>query len=46
MFGDLESKFPVAKTLNRSAFYVGCHQYMNAADVKRLSDAVHAYFKR
>lgn len=45
LFGDLESANPVAKSLNRSAFYVGCHQYMNAQDADYVVEQFRAFFK-
>jgi len=45
MFGDLESKFPVAKHLNRSAFYIGCHQYMTANDADYVIAQFREYFR-
>jgi dTDP-4-amino-4,6-dideoxygalactose transaminase len=46
MFGDLESEFPVAKSLNRSAFYIGCHQYMTPDDADYVVEQFRAYFKK
>lgn len=46
MFGDIEPRFPVARRLNRSAFYVGCHQYLSDADADYLIEQVHAFFRR
>jgi len=45
MFGDIESKFPVAKSLNRSAFYIGCHQYMTPEDADYVIEQFRAYFR-
>lgn len=44
MFGDLESRYPVARWLNRSGFYIGCHQYLVRADIDHLVRQVHAFF--
>src|ERR1019366_9503045 len=46
MFGELESRFPVAKHLNHAGFYVGCHQYINQKDIDYLAATVRAYFGR
>lgn len=46
MFGDLEAKYPVARRLNRSAFYIGCHQYLSPADVDYVIERIHAFFRR
>jgi perosamine synthetase len=45
MFGDLEPRYPVARMLNRSAFYIGCHQYMTAADADYIVEQFRAYFR-
>jgi CDP-6-deoxy-D-xylo-4-hexulose-3-dehydrase len=45
LFGDLEPKFPVAKSLNRSAFYIGCHQYMTAEDADYVIEQFRAFFR-
>ena len=45
LFGDLEPRYPVAKELNRSAFYIGCHQYMSAADADYVVDCFRAFFR-
>jgi dTDP-4-amino-4,6-dideoxygalactose transaminase len=45
LFGDLESKFPVARELNRSSFYIGCHQYMTNDDVAYIVEQFRAYFR-
>lgn len=45
MFGDIESKHPVAKHLNRSGFYIGCHQYMTANDADYVIAQFREYFR-
>lgn len=45
MFGDIESKYPVAKHLNRSAFYIGCHQYMTANDADYVIAQFREFFR-
>lgn len=45
MFGDIESKFPVAKSLNRSGFYIGCHQYMTENDADYVIAQFREYFR-
>ena len=46
MFGDLEPKYPVARMLNRSGFYIGCHQYMSPSDADYVVEQFRAYFKK
>lgn len=45
MFGDIESKYPVAKSLNRSGFYIGCHQYMTEKDADYVIAQFREYFR-
>lgn len=40
LFGDLEPQYPVARWVNRSAFYVGCHSYMDDAEVDFIIETV------
>jgi perosamine synthetase len=44
LFGDLEQKYPVAKWVNRSGFYIGCHSYMADEEVEFVADAFDVYF--
>ena len=46
MFGNLEPKFPVARSLNRSAFYIGCHQHMTLDDTDYVIEQFQAFFKK
>jgi dTDP-4-amino-4,6-dideoxygalactose transaminase len=46
LFGDLEAQYPVAKALNRSAFYIGCHQYMSSADADYVVQQFRDYFRK
>jgi perosamine synthetase len=46
MFGDLEPQFPVAKNLNRSAFYIGCHQYITESDADYVIEQFRAFFRK
>lgn len=45
-FGDLESQYPVARWLNRSGFYIGCHQHIRDEDVDYVVELLYAYFER
>lgn len=46
MYGnDLENQFPVAKWINHSGFYIGCHSYMTDEEVDFVIEAVESYFK-
>jgi dTDP-4-amino-4,6-dideoxygalactose transaminase len=46
LFGDLESHYPVAASLNQSGFYIGCHQYMSDRDVDYIIKVFHTFFKQ
>lgn len=39
-----EDDYPVAKWINESGFYVGCHQGLDVKDMERISDLIHEYF--
>lgn len=45
LFGkELEDRYPVAKWINRSGFYIGCHSYMSDSEVEFVTDAFHRFF--
>ncbi len=46
MFGDLEPHYPVARWLNESGFYIGCHQSITADGIDHVVDTIHQYFGR
>ena len=45
-FGDVEKHYPVAKRLRENGFYIGCHQYLNSADINYVIGKFHEFFKR
>jgi CDP-6-deoxy-D-xylo-4-hexulose-3-dehydrase len=45
MFGDLEPRYPAARMLNRSGFYIGCHQYMTNDDASYIVEQFRAFFR-
>ena len=45
LYGNLELRYPVAKYLNESAFYIGCHPFMTDKEVEFIIDAIHEYYK-
>jgi len=45
IFGDIEKNFPVAKWINNSGFYIGCHQHISDKEVDYIIDTIHEYFK-
>ena len=45
MFGqDVEDRFPVAKMVNQTGFYVGCYPGMTDEDVAHIDEAFHRFF--
>jgi perosamine synthetase len=47
MFGKgLEERFPVAKHLNRQAFYIGCHHYFTRKDLNYIVEVFKTYFRK
>jgi len=45
-YGDLERRYPVAAWVNKSGFYVGCHQYLSRRELDYVIGRIHAYFRR
>jgi perosamine synthetase len=45
VFGDLEEEYPVARWINRSGFYVGCHPYLREEEVGYVVEVVGEYFE-
>ncbi len=46
MFGDLEPYYPVARWLNESGFYIGCHQSITDDGVDHVVDKLYEFFGR
>ena len=46
LYGELESKYSVAKWVNESGFYIGCHPYMTDEQIGFISDAFADFFKK
>lgn len=46
LYGNLDSRCPVAAMLNRSAFYIGCHPEMTNADIDYIIEQFSEYFRR
>lgn len=46
MFGDLEPHYPVARWLNASGFYIGCHQSITDDAIDYVADKLYAFFGR
>jgi dTDP-4-amino-4,6-dideoxygalactose transaminase len=46
LFGDIEHEYPVAKWLNQSGFYIGCHQYLTEEEKAYVVEKIHEFFRR
>lgn len=47
MFGkNLEKRFPVAKWINESGFYIGSHPYLKPKEIKYIVDIIHKFFDK
>jgi dTDP-4-amino-4,6-dideoxygalactose transaminase len=44
-FGHLRSQYPVAEWIDRSGFYIGCHQYLTEQEQDYVIDTLHKFFK-
>jgi len=44
LFGELEEHYPVAKKVDESGFYIGCHYYMSDQEVEFVVQAFHEFF--
>jgi perosamine synthetase len=45
VFGDLEKDYPVARWINRSGLYVGCHPYLKSVELDYMVETIGEYFK-
>jgi perosamine synthetase len=46
MFGDLEREYPIAKKINESGFYIGCHSYLSDHEVEFIVESVSSFFDK
>ncbi len=46
IFGDIESRYPVATWINRSGFYVGVHQHLGESDMEFIAETIGKFFSR
>lgn len=42
---DCEDRYPVAKMVNETSFYVPCHQHLSASDLGQISEAFHTFWR-
>jgi len=40
-----EDDYPIAKWINKSGFYIGCHQSLSEEDMRYIADTIYAYFE-
>jgi len=45
LYGDLEERLPVAKWINNSGFYIGCHSYLSIEELDYVISVFYDYFK-
>jgi perosamine synthetase len=45
LFGNLESKYPVARWINKSGFYIGCHQELTQTDLDFILSTFKSFFQ-
>lgn len=45
LFGDIEKQYPVAESVRKNAFYIGCHPQMSSADVTYILAVFKQFFK-
>ncbi|TDT61022.1 DegT/DnrJ/EryC1/StrS family aminotransferase [Fonticella tunisiensis] len=46
IFGNIEDDYPVAKWINRSGFYIGCHHGLGKDELNKIKDVFDSFFKR
>ena len=46
IFGNIEGRYPVAKKINNSGFYIGSHQYITDKDVDYVIAKFHEFYKK
>ncbi|MCM8788196.1 MAG: DegT/DnrJ/EryC1/StrS family aminotransferase [Candidatus Omnitrophica bacterium] len=46
IFGNIQKNYPVAKWINDSGFYIGCHQYLETEHLDYVIERFHQFFKK
>jgi len=46
LFGNLEKQYPVARWINSSGFYIGCHQYLKKKELDYIIEKFHEFYKK
>ena len=44
MYGNLEEKYPIAKWINESGFYIGCHSYQTDKEINFVIRAFQEFY--
>ena len=45
LFGDMESRYPVARWVNQNGFYIGCHGGLGPADIDYMIETFRTFFR-
>lgn len=45
MFGDIESRYPIARFIDEHGFYIGCHHGLRSEDIERIAVVFSAYLQ-
>jgi len=45
LYGNMDSKYPIARWVNESCFYIGCHSYMKDEEVDFVISALLNFYK-
>lgn len=45
IFGEIEKDYPVARWINQSGFYVGCHPYLKPEELEYVVQTIGEYFR-
>lgn len=46
LYGNLDKECPIAAKINKTGFYIGCHQYLTNEDVDHAIKTIYRFFKR
>ena len=45
LFGDMSKKLPVSHFINKSGFYIGCHEHLSGKEVKYIQSVFDEFFR-
>ena len=46
LYGNIESRYPVARSINRNGFYIGCHQKITQRELSYILAVFRAFFEK